>query len=76
MIAARHAFLPPGAPGHPSGISQWLAHGAHELHRSGQGVHLTMDADGLVVGVIGDAGRGPLASAMGGKSGVGGRSSA
>ncbi|ACZ90053.1 GNAT family N-acetyltransferase [Streptosporangium roseum] len=52
VVEARHAFLPPGAPGHPSGISQWLAHGVHELHRSGQGVHLAMDADGLVVGAI------------------------
>ncbi|MDP9866080.1 MULTISPECIES: GNAT family N-acetyltransferase [Streptosporangium] len=52
VIGARHAFLPPGAPGHPSGIAQWLAHGVHELRRSGQGVHLAMDADGLIVGAI------------------------
>ncbi|WP_433242450.1 GNAT family N-acetyltransferase [Streptosporangium sp. CA-135522] len=52
VIEARHAFLPPGAPGHVSGISQWLSHGVHELYRSGQGVHLAMDADGLVVGAI------------------------
>ncbi|GAA4227832.1 RimJ/RimL family protein N-acetyltransferase [Streptosporangium album] len=52
VIEARHAFLPPGAPGHPSGITQWLARGVHELRHSGQGVHLAMDADGLVVGAI------------------------
>jgi len=52
VIKARDRFLPPGAPGHPSGISQWLSHGAHELRRSGQGVHLAMEADGLIVGAI------------------------
>lgn len=52
VIEARHVFLPPGAPRHRSGITQWLARGVHELHRSGQGVHLAMVADGLVVGAI------------------------
>lgn len=52
VIKARAEFLPPGAPGHPSGVSQWLSHGAHELRRSGQGVHLAMEAEGLVVGAI------------------------
>jgi RimJ/RimL family protein N-acetyltransferase len=52
VIRARDRFLPPGAPGHPSGVSQWLSHGVHELHRSGQGVHLAMEAEGLVVGAI------------------------
>ncbi|WP_162642014.1 GNAT family N-acetyltransferase [Streptosporangium sp. 'caverna'] len=52
VVDARARFLPPSAPGHPSGISQWLAHGVHELHRSGQGVHLAMEADELIVGAI------------------------
>ncbi|NUO99447.1 MAG: GNAT family N-acetyltransferase [Nonomuraea sp.] len=48
-----HRFLPPGAPVHASGVGQWLARGAHELYRSGQGVHLAMaDADDRVVGAI------------------------
>ncbi|WP_344979891.1 GNAT family N-acetyltransferase [Streptosporangium fragile] len=52
VIEARHRFLPPGVPGHPSGISRWLSHGVHELRRSGQGVHLAVEADGLVVGAV------------------------
>ena len=45
-------FLPPGAPGHVAGISQWLAYGVHELWRSGQGIHLAIVADGTVIGAI------------------------
>ncbi|MFC4009193.1 GNAT family N-acetyltransferase [Nonomuraea purpurea] len=46
-------FLPPGAPAKTSGVAQWLAHGVHELRRSGQGLHLAMtDAEGLIVGAI------------------------
>ncbi|WP_327590028.1 GNAT family N-acetyltransferase [Nonomuraea sp. NBC_00507] len=46
-------FLPPGAPSHVSGVAPWLAHGVHELRKSGQGVHLAMtDVDGVVVGAI------------------------
>ncbi|MDP9850090.1 GNAT family N-acetyltransferase [Streptosporangium lutulentum] len=52
VVGARVRFLPPNAPGHRSGISQWLAHGVHELHRSGQGVHLAMEAEGLIVGAV------------------------
>jgi RimJ/RimL family protein N-acetyltransferase len=52
VVEAGARFLPPGAPGHPSGVSRWLARGVHELHRSGQGVHLVMEADGLIVGAI------------------------
>ncbi|MGN9845384.1 GNAT family N-acetyltransferase [Nonomuraea sp. H19] len=53
IVESRVQFLPPGAPTHVSGIAQWLSHGAHELHRSGQGVHLAMtDVDGVIVGAI------------------------
>jgi RimJ/RimL family protein N-acetyltransferase len=52
VIEAGDVFLPPGAPGHVSGVYQWLAHGVHELRRSGQGVHLAMVADGVLVGAI------------------------
>ncbi|MBO3750955.1 GNAT family N-acetyltransferase [Streptosporangiaceae bacterium NEAU-GS5] len=44
--------LPPGAPGHPSGIAQWLSDGVHELRRSGQGIHLAMETGGEIVGAI------------------------
>jgi RimJ/RimL family protein N-acetyltransferase len=44
--------LPPGAPGHVVGIPQWLAQGVHELWRSGQGIHLAMEAQGTIVGAI------------------------
>lgn len=52
IVAAGVRFLPPGAPGHPSMINQWLAHGVHELRRSGQGVHLAMVAEGVIVGAV------------------------
>ncbi|GAA3085783.1 GNAT family N-acetyltransferase [Streptosporangium carneum] len=52
VIEARASFLPPGAPDRSSGVSRWLAQGVHELRRSGQGTHLAMEADGLVVGAI------------------------
>ncbi|WP_442945872.1 GNAT family N-acetyltransferase [Nonomuraea sp. LPB2021202275-12-8] len=53
IVASKVRFLPPGAPGHVSGVKQWLAHGVHELQRSGQGVHLAMnDAEGRIVGAI------------------------
>jgi RimJ/RimL family protein N-acetyltransferase len=45
--------LPPGAPGHVSGVRQWLTYGVHELYRAKQGIHLAMvDADGRIVGAI------------------------
>ncbi|MEV0973443.1 GNAT family N-acetyltransferase [Microtetraspora glauca] len=44
--------LPPGAPGHPLGIAPWLSQGVHELWRSGQGIHLAMEARGVIVGAI------------------------
>ena len=44
--------LPPDAPGHASGIAQWLSYGVHELWRSGQGIHLAMHARDGVVGSI------------------------
>jgi RimJ/RimL family protein N-acetyltransferase len=49
---AHSTALPPGAPGHPSGIPQWLSQGVHELWRSGQGIHLAMETSGAVVGAI------------------------
>jgi RimJ/RimL family protein N-acetyltransferase len=50
---AQTTALPPGAPSHVSGIGQWLSHGVHDLWRSGQGIHLAMQArDGVVVGSI------------------------
>ncbi|MFC0865317.1 GNAT family N-acetyltransferase [Sphaerimonospora cavernae] len=49
---AHPTTLPPGAPGHPSGIGRWLAHGVHELWRSGQGIHLAMQAHDGIVGSI------------------------
>ncbi|MEZ0077093.1 GNAT family N-acetyltransferase [Planotetraspora sp. GP83] len=49
---AHSTALPPGAPGHPLGIAQWLSQGVHDLWRSGQGVHLAMEARGAVVGAI------------------------
>ncbi|MEW9530112.1 GNAT family N-acetyltransferase [Microbispora sp. NPDC049125] len=49
---AHTTALPPGAPGHPAGISQWLSQGVHELWRSGQGIHLGMWARDTVVGSI------------------------
>ncbi|MEV8632654.1 GNAT family protein [Streptosporangium sp. NPDC051023] len=52
VVEAGDLFLPPGAPGRPSGVPRWLAQGVHELRRSGQGTHLAMEADGLVVGAI------------------------
>ncbi|MFI7535162.1 GNAT family N-acetyltransferase [Streptosporangium sp. NPDC049376] len=52
VIETRAPFLPPGAPGRPSGVAAWLARGAHELRRSGQGAHLAIEADGLIVGAI------------------------
>ncbi|HEY9524454.1 MAG TPA: GNAT family N-acetyltransferase [Thermopolyspora sp.] len=52
VIEAGDEFLPPGAPGHVSGVYQWLTYGVHELRRSGQGIHLAILADGLLVGAI------------------------
>ncbi|MCG5216322.1 GNAT family N-acetyltransferase [Streptosporangium sp. KLBMP 9127] len=52
VIQARHEFLPPGAPGHVSGVSQWLRHGVHELSASGQGIHLAITTEGEIVGGI------------------------
>ncbi|WP_197093957.1 GNAT family N-acetyltransferase [Nonomuraea sp. SBT364] len=53
VVETRARFLPPGAPGHLSGVRQWLANGVHELQRSGQGRHLAMtDAEGRIVGAI------------------------
>ncbi|GAA3642398.1 hypothetical protein GCM10022224_000900 [Nonomuraea antimicrobica] len=53
IVQSGARFLPPGAPAKPSGVPQWLEIGVHELHRSGQGVHLAMtEADGLIVGAI------------------------
>ena len=53
IVESRARFLPPGAPGHVSGVGQWLAHGVHELRRSGQGLHLAMtDDEGRIVGAI------------------------
>lgn len=52
VVETRAPFLPPGAPGRPSGVAAWLARGAHELRRSGQGIHLAMEADGLIVGAV------------------------
>ncbi|ETK31327.1 GNAT family N-acetyltransferase [Microbispora sp. ATCC PTA-5024] len=49
---AHTTALPPGAPGHASGIGQWLSHGVHELWRSGQGIHLAMFSKEGVVGSI------------------------
>ncbi len=51
-VEAGDEFLPPGAPGHVSGVYQWLTFGVHELHRSGQGMHLAILADGVLVGAI------------------------
>ncbi|MBP2702888.1 GNAT family N-acetyltransferase [Microbispora sp. RL4-1S] len=46
---AQPTALPPGSPGHPAGIGQWLSNGVHELWRSGQGIHLAMEtADGII----------------------------
>ncbi|WP_214109788.1 GNAT family N-acetyltransferase [Acrocarpospora catenulata] len=44
--------LPPGAPGYLAGIAQWLSHGVHELRKSGQGMHLAIEAGGAIVGAI------------------------
>ncbi|SEG87552.1 Protein N-acetyltransferase, RimJ/RimL family [Nonomuraea solani] len=53
IVKSGARFLPPGAPVKTTGVDRWLRHGVHELHRSGQGVHLAMtDTDGLVVGAI------------------------
>ncbi|MGA4991255.1 GNAT family N-acetyltransferase [Nonomuraea bangladeshensis] len=53
IVESGTVFLPPGAPATASGVEQWLDRGVHELHRSGQGVHLAMiDVDGRVVGAI------------------------
>ncbi|MDH2429724.1 GNAT family N-acetyltransferase [Sphaerisporangium sp. TRM90804] len=52
IVESRAAFLPPGAPGHLAGVSQWLTYGVHELWRSGQGIHLAMVADGMIVGAV------------------------
>jgi RimJ/RimL family protein N-acetyltransferase len=53
IVRSKVPFLPPGAPGHVSGVKQWLAHGVHGLRRSGQGVHLAMhDNDDRIVGAI------------------------
>lgn len=51
-MGAHPTALPPGAPAHPAGVGAWLAHGVHELWRSGQGIHLAMRADGGIVGSI------------------------
>ncbi|MFD0659073.1 GNAT family N-acetyltransferase [Thermocatellispora tengchongensis] len=56
VVEAGHRFLPPGAPGHVSGVRQWLRYGVHELQRSGQGIHLAMElateAEARIVGAI------------------------
>jgi RimJ/RimL family protein N-acetyltransferase len=52
VIEEGHEFLPPGAPGHASGVAQWLRHGVHELSGSGQGIHLAMTAGPEIVGAI------------------------
>jgi len=52
IVSERVEFLPPGAPGHLSMVDQWLNHGVHELARSGQGIHLAMEAGGEIVGAI------------------------
>ncbi|MGI5274347.1 GNAT family N-acetyltransferase [Nonomuraea sp. CA-218870] len=53
VVESGARFLPPGAPGHVASVPQWLANGVHELHRSGQGIHLAMtDRNGLIVGAI------------------------
>ncbi|MEW9552105.1 GNAT family N-acetyltransferase [Nonomuraea sp. NPDC050783] len=53
IVESGARFLPPGAPAQASGVAQWLARGAHELRRSGQGLHLAMtDVDGVIVGAI------------------------
>ncbi len=53
IVRSKVRFLPPGAPGHVSGVKQWLAHGVHDLRRSGQGVHLAMtDENDHIVGAI------------------------
>ncbi|WP_203988725.1 GNAT family N-acetyltransferase [Sphaerisporangium rufum] len=52
IIEAGVEVLPPGAPGHVSGISQWLSYGVHELWRSGQGVNLAMEEGGTIVGAL------------------------
>ncbi|GGL06584.1 hypothetical protein Sme01_66850 [Sphaerisporangium melleum] len=52
VIESGARFLPPGVPGHLSGVSQWLSYGVHELWRSGQGIHLAMVAEGTIVGAI------------------------
>ncbi|MEO3862485.1 GNAT family protein [Acrocarpospora sp. B8E8] len=44
--------LPPGAPGYAGGIAQWLSHGVHELRKSGQGLHLAIQAAGTIIGAI------------------------
>lgn len=52
IVAAGAGFLPPGAPGHLAMVEQWLNHGVHEPRRSGQGIHLAMDAGGEIVGAV------------------------
>ncbi|WP_162795455.1 GNAT family N-acetyltransferase [Nonomuraea lactucae] len=53
IVETGATFLPPGAPTHVAGVSQWLSAGVHELRDSGQGVHLAMaDPDGRVVGAV------------------------
>ncbi|GII67154.1 hypothetical protein Skr01_72390 [Sphaerisporangium krabiense] len=52
IIESGARFLPPGVPAHVAGVAQWLSYGVHELWRSGQGVHLAMVSDGVIVGAI------------------------
>jgi RimJ/RimL family protein N-acetyltransferase len=52
IVESGARFLPPGVPGHVSGVAQWLSYGAHELWRSGQGIHLAMVTEGAIVGAV------------------------
>lgn len=52
VAAGTASFLPPGAPGHLAYVDQWLSHGVHEPLRSGEGIHLAMEAAGEIVGAI------------------------
>ncbi|GLW10797.1 hypothetical protein Misp01_59250 [Microtetraspora sp. NBRC 13810] len=52
VVESGDEFLPAGAPRHVASVGQWLDHGVHELQRSGQGIHLAMEAEGRVIGSI------------------------
>ena len=52
VAAGAASFLPPGAPGHLAGVDQWLNHGVHEPLRSGDGIHLAIEAAGELVGAV------------------------